>query len=158
MTKQAPKVRVSQPPPVLAKLVNRPGGILREQAIARSQQNLETQRDAAHKALLGLIDMLDAMSDPPPDRLPELRRNIDRLIAIADTFGMGPLAQAARRLSELLLVFRDKSGACPGAIAVHLRAMRLFAGAAPDEAKVKELIGELDRVLTHFGAQVPQGA
>ncbi len=154
MKSRAPKVRVSKPSPTLTALVNRPGGMLRDAAIARGQAALEVQREPARKALLLLIAALDVMAQGAvsANQLRELQRLTDQVISLASLFGMMPLEGAGKRLSELLSVLQAKGLAHGEAIAVHVRAMRLFAAAGEQAPGVME---ELDRVLAHFGASAP---
>lgn len=157
MGRQAAKFRISRPPPKLAGMVNRPGGLLRDAAIAHGQRALEQHRASARERLSGLIEVLDADTRAPglPGDGCELQRTTDRVIELAALFELAELEDAGKSLSELLSLFRATGRPHAGAIAVHVQAMRLLAGAAaPSEmAGVMEKLG---RVRAHFGAGAPK--
>lgn len=154
MAKSNAKVRVSRPPPRLTDLANRPGGMPRDLAIARGQEALEGHRAPAQDAIAGLLCALeDGLADYPGDAQGMLRTT-DQLIALANLFGMHMLERAAKRLSVLLASFHAGGESHAEALAVHVRALRLLNGSLPD-ATAASVIGELNRVLAHFGIREP---
>lgn len=156
MNKRKPSVRVSKPPARLLTLVNRPGGLLREEAIARSVKRLEAQRGAAQHAMLNLIDALEtsAQGALTTDLLHDNLRLTDQLISLAFLFGNEQLAQVGERLCALLLALIALDEVHQEPVDVHIRALRLFAPPAnPPERVVSHIHAGLDKILVRYGAQ-----
>ena len=140
----------------LAELLDRPGGMGRQQAIAQATQNVEAMRGTFMKTLAGLIDRLCQVAEPgrAPDasRLAELEALANQVITLSDTYGFLHLTEATMRLCDLIVALAGRNIMLEDALALHVQAVRLFSPAnAPmtDEA-ANVVLQELRRVLTHF--------
>lgn len=145
----------------LTTLVNRPGGMWREKAIAEAERRVEELRGPSMDALDEEIELLEAIAtdfvDRPRERLMDVRRAADHIITLAGTFGLLSLNEAAKRLCDLAIAFANRDTMDRDSIAVHLRAVRLFgpksAVVSADAALV--ILAELRKVLEHFDVAIP---
>lgn len=141
----------------LATLAKRPGGMWRGQAIAEAARLVEALREPAMDdidALIGRLEIAstDRKSDPLA-QMKEVQGLTDSLITLGGTFGLESLVEASKRLSDLAYAFRTRGEVDDKAIAVHVRAIRLFGpkgSTLPDDAAEQVLI-QLRKVLQHFG-------
>jgi hypothetical protein len=154
MTKSREKVRVSRPPAHLSALINRPGGMLRDIAISRGQAGLEKLRAPAKQMLLSQVAELEELAAVGIAAQSNLFGKIDAIISLAETFDMIALSETGRRLSDLIKMLATHDAAHPKAIAVHLRAMRLFCLPQSDIATAG-IMDELDRVRKHVHTRFP---
>jgi hypothetical protein len=152
MPKPSSKVRVSRPPPQLATLVSKPGGLLRDVAIARCERALEAHRAPAGDAMLALVCDLENLTEPPmtPTGLRYLLGVTNQLIALAGMFGMTAVEDAAKRLSDLAQAMRNRDDIPSSALTVHIRATRLLVTGKQTAAAIKQVLAELDSVRVYF--------
>jgi len=148
----------------LTSLVNRPGGMWRDQAIAEAERRVEELRATSMDVIDDEIGQLEAMgadfSCRPHEQLTDIKRVADRVITLAGTFGLSSLSEAAKRLCDLTNAFADREFIDRGSIEVHIRAIRLFGPKSPAvraEAALTILL-ELRKVLEHFGVAIPDDA
>jgi len=139
----------------LLALVNRPGGVRREEAIAEATRRVETMRDPYMEIvdeLIGQLEATAALLDGDPDKGLVIMQDLaNRLITIAGTFGLSFLVEASMRLCDLTQMFTTRSPLDLSAITVHVRAIRLFGPLNPPvpEAAAKHVLLELQRVVQH---------
>ena len=144
-------VRIFPAPGYLATLVERPGGLPRSLAIIEGQRRLEAQRPPALAVIGGLIETLENLAAAPA-RLPDIRRAADQLITLATLYGLDGLAEAGRRLCDLVLALEAQQAMHGDAIAVHVRALRLLCA---DASNAPRILDELSRVRSHLQAAGP---
>ena len=142
----------------LAMLVDRPGGQAREELVAEAQRNLESARDASMAAIEEAIGMLEDLSrstlPASPERLRQFETLADRIITLAETFGLDFLSEAAKRLCDLIVATADRGERLAEFLGVHVRAIRFLApGAhAVNEQSARHVLAGLAAVLKHVGA------
>lgn len=154
-------VAIHTPSSRLTTLVNRSGGMWREQAIEEATRRVEELRGPAMDSLDRTIAQLEVVATDVggerTDRLHDARRLADRIIALAETFGLSALAEATKRLCDLLNAFCARKFVDEASIRVHLRAIRLF---GPKSAQLSDevlvtVLAELRKVLDHFQIEIP---
>lgn len=156
MKKRSPPARIFKPPPTLSSLVSRPGGLLREEAIARGKKRMEAQREPAQHAMLNLIAALESSTQPrvTVEQLRDCLGLTDQLISLALMFGNEQLAQVAERFCALMLAFIETGEVHQEPIAVHIQALRMFAPPANPPLPVAVNIQTgLDKILIRFGVR-----
>ena len=162
---QTPKrglVRTHFPQNRLTALVNRPGGVWRHEAIAEATRQLETLRESSMDGVDSLIGKLEIVAarkgQDATAHLAEIQQLADQIITIAGTFGLMFLMETAKRLCDLTQAFLARGQSDAAAIAVHVRAIRLFGpkgNPLSDEAAQGVLL-ELRKVLEHFAIIIPE--
>jgi hypothetical protein len=149
MTRRKP--RLQYPETRLTKLLARGQGRPRAEAVLAGTKRLEAQRAPAMAALEALIAGLERH---PPARglLTEISRDGDRIIALALTFGLLPLADAAKRLCDMTALFRERNSFEAEALGVHIRALRLFAPDSPilGDEEAMLVLGRIAALAAHF--------
>lgn len=116
-------VRTFRPDVRLPKLLNQPGGLTAEQALARANEGLESIREScleATDAKIAALQDLAAASEASGDRIYRLSNEV---FAEAGAFGLSELSAVAHSLCSLLAV----NGAAPpprAAVNVHVSVMR----------------------------------
>ena len=154
------QVVIHTPTNRLAALVNRPGGMERETAIAHATKRVEALRQPTLEILDGLIgeleiaNALDTMS--LEQRLHAILQLGDRIITLAGTFELTFLTEATKRLCDLMPVLSARHMSGRDQVAVFISAIRLFGpkGETVPEAAAKDVLAELRRVLEHFGVMI----
>jgi hypothetical protein len=155
-------VRTHFPQNRLTTLINRPGGTWRDEAIAEATRQVETLRDTSMDTVDTLIAKLEAIAarkgQNATEQLKEIQATADQIITIAGTFGLVFLVETAKRLCDLAQAFLARGRADGEAIAVHIRAIRLFGpkGTALDDQAANSILLELRRVLQHFEVAIPE--
>ncbi|HEV2563378.1 MAG TPA: hypothetical protein VGT78_14675 [Rhizomicrobium sp.] len=146
----------------LSSLINRPGGTWRDEAIAEATRQVETLRDSSMDAVDALIGKLEAAAARKEqgaiEQLKEIQQLSDQIITIAGTFGLVFLVETAKRLCDLAQAFLARGKTDAEAIAVHIRAIRLFGpkGTALSDQAANSVLLELRRVLQHFEVAIPE--
>ena len=99
-------------------------------------------------ALENLIAALEADSR----NLVRVGRDGDRIVTLAQAFGLTPLADAARRLCDLVLLLRQGGRNQPDAVTVHVQALRLFAPGSPvvGDAEAAMVLGRIAALAAHL--------
>lgn len=144
----------------LSELLDRDGGIARQQAIARATQNVEAMRATFMERLGELIDRLATVAEPgrAPDasRLAELEALANQIITLSGTYGFTHLTEATMRLCDLIVALMARNTVLEDALALHVQAVRLFAPANPPmtDGAAHVVLQELRRVLAHFDIAV----
>ena len=83
------------------------------------------QREMGFAALEALIALLEAGSPARDD---------DRIVTLALTFGLTPLADATKGLCYMTALLRKRNSFDAEALGVHIRALRLLHPTAPSSA------------------------
>ena len=147
-----PKTRLSE-------LVQRAGGISRDDAVEGAMQQMESLRGESDDVIETTIAALEAIGQAAlkkgkcsPEQMREILQHGDQMVTLAGTFGYGPLGIASRSLCDMAdgLIHAGSDDVAP--ILVHVQAIRMMAprsAALPPEA-VDKVLAELTRVLTHF--------
>ncbi|MEZ5996439.1 MAG: hypothetical protein R3C25_11900 [Hyphomonadaceae bacterium] len=146
----------------LARFLNAPGGMTREEAKARADSKIERLRPRSEadmaEALKSMANLL-ATCDGPPDAAvrKELHRLSCVLVSLGGTFGRAALSKAGYSLCRLLDELGE--GWDQSAVDVHFNAMRLLftPGAIPPEAQVRMVEG-LHKVRSRVVAERSPGA
>ncbi len=137
----------------LTDMVDRPGGIKRDIAIARARSLVETQRPPAIRELEVVICGLEKLASSSgldlQENLPKARRMADRVINLATLYDYLPLADAAMRLSDLCQIFTETQSSDRRAFAVHVQALRLLQAGEGGAPAAKGILVGLDKVLAH---------
>lgn len=148
----------------LATLVNRPGGRLRDEAIAEATRNLETVRGTSMDAIEDLIGDIERQCDDcctaPKVACEEIKRLANQIITISGTYGLSGLSEACKRLCDLISAAATRPKVLQGPLSVHVGAIRLLSpkNSPLDATSAMLLLGELRRVLEHFDVAVPKEA
>jgi hypothetical protein len=144
----------------LATLAKRPGGMWRGQAIAEAARLVEALREPAMDdidALIGRLEIAstDRKSDPLA-QMKEVQGLTDSLITLGGTFGLESLVEASKRLSDLAYAFRTRGEVDDKAIAVHVRAIRLFGPKAIGPQSMS-MSSRMRRKIVGVGRQLDRG-
>jgi hypothetical protein len=117
-------VRKFEPDVRLKKMLEQPGGVSAEQAIARAKQGLESIREDCLGATDEKIAALQALAGAnEPGRGEKMYRLSNEVFAEAGAFGLGELSAVAHSLCSLL-VAHEGSQLPRAAMTVHVEAMR----------------------------------
>ncbi len=113
------------------------------------------QREMGFAALEALIALLEAGS-PTPSRLPELARDDDRIVTLALTFGLTPLADATKGLCYMTALLRKRNSFDAEALGVHIRALRLFAPDSPliSDMEAALVLGRIAALAAHLASHL----
>ena len=149
------KARIFFPRNHLAALLNRDHGQSRETAVAAATGHLQAQQEMAMAAIQTLIAGLEA-HDPAASMPGSIGRDADRIVTLAQSFGLIALADAARRLCDLVTMLRLRNRHAPDALAVHIQALRLF---APDSSIVGDteatlVLGRIAALTAHLSSRL----
>jgi hypothetical protein len=155
--KRRPAVKTVHVKNALLDLLDQPGGISRDKAIASARQRLENLRADFIPALVAEMakveDIVASSPDPVPAATVKTLLQHQRVIFnLAGSFGYPALQSIAAGLDDLLAAAAG-CGACPlDPILVHVHAARLV---APDAAPMshenqKELLDQLALVRRHL--------
>jgi len=148
----------------LSRLVDRDGGLWRDQAIGEAARGLAVLRERFFDILMGLIKDAEDAALPAPemlqDRLCRLQRLANQIINLAGTFGLAALGEAAKRLCDLTSALKERDTELDDAILIHVQALRLFAprAAYPGPEAASAILAELRRVLHHFEIPILEDA
>lgn len=143
-----------------ADLVARFGGLSRDEAIARANQELESMRPEADKVIEHAVAQLEKIvaesvrtRDCGPAVLKKLIPLCDQIVTLSGTYGYASLDKATRSLCDLLdgLMRLNKSDIA--SILVHVQTIRMMAPAATTlkPEQVDLMLFELAKLLAHYG-------
>lgn len=136
----------------MAQLVNQPGGITAEEAVASAEQRLEGLRDR------GLSDIADTIArihlvgaglrqQWTEAGCGELYRSSNSLIGIAGLFGKAGLGDVARSLCTLVERSRAAREWDHAAVQSHIDSLRLLSGTAVSPAQVAMVAAALRQLV-----------
>jgi hypothetical protein len=147
-----PKTRLSE-------MVQRAGGVSREDAVEGAMQQMESLRGESDDVIEATITALESVGQSAQQRrkcsreqMFEILQHGDQLVTLAGTFGYGSLGIASRSLCDMTDGMLRAGSDDVAPILVHVQAIRMMAprsAALPPEA-VDKVLAELTRVLTHF--------
>ncbi len=147
-------VRKFEPEVRLKKLLDQPGGVTAEQAIARAKEGLESIREdclGATDQKIAALQALGAAGEPGYGE--KMYRLSNEVFAEAGAFGLGELSAVAHSLCSLLAA--NEGRAPPRApVLVHVEAMRALRRpelAGDKQARMAVLQG-LRGLVTKFSA------
>jgi hypothetical protein len=142
----------------LAKLAARPGGIMRDIAIEKAKEYLESMRGEGDEAIRQMMDEIEKIAAGaqgnrlPLARIKDVLRLADQTVTLAGTFDYDPFGRCMKSLCDVAdgLLTAGIEDAAP--IVVHVRTMRLVAPGSttlsPEQTEV--VLGELAKILTHY--------
>lgn len=143
----------------LGQMLQKPGGIGRQEACEAAVQNVESLRDEFVGAIPGEIAALEMIVEAagrkrmPASELDAMLRRAGQLLTLSGTYGYDLLDQVVKRFCDLASGMIDKNIEDVAPVNVHLRAMRLVCPGAPElpqEAADNMLTG-LEAVHAHYG-------
>jgi hypothetical protein len=154
-------LRNYRPEVKLQRLLARPGGLTIEQALARATLNVEKLREQCTTAVDAKIEEIAALGIQAEINAQAIYALSDEIFALAGTFKMGEVSQAAYSLCALLSSPEGAKSAA--AIRVHVDALRALRNPeiAANLAATAQVLQGLKNVSKRFGATdglvVPRG-
>ena len=149
-----PKVRLQE-------MLNRPGGVTRDQALEGAMTHLQEisgESDAIIDTAIAAIEAIAGearMNRLTPEQMRAILEQADQIVTLAGTFGYTVLDSAARALCDITdgLLREGKGDAAP--IHVHVRALRLFSpsGVKPGHDESARVLAELDKIMVFYNFQ-----
>jgi hypothetical protein len=149
-----PKIRLQE-------MLNRPGGIAREQALEMAMTNLREisgESDAIIEAAIAAIEAIANQAKAnrlAPEQMREILEQADQVVTLAGTFGYTALDRAARALCDICdgLLRAGLPDAAP--IHVHVRALRMFApsGVQLGKEAAAQVLSELEKIMVFYDFQ-----
>ncbi len=141
---------------LLGELLHMPGGVTREEAVEEAQRLIEELREDFVKSIPAELTMLEdliALVGPTisTTQLSMILDAVDPLLTLTGTFGTPALDAVVKRFCDLCAGMREKGIDAMAPIQVHLSAMRLVWKSQMSEAEASEILGELQRIHTHYG-------
>jgi hypothetical protein len=148
------KADITHPRIALTGLLARGHGRPRAEAVAAATVRLDAQREMAMTAITALIDGLETRTGD----LAAMGRDADRVVTLAQTFGLTPLADAAKRLCDLTALLRLRRRPAPEAVSVHVQALRLFAPGSPalHDAEAALVLGRIAALAAHLSSPLSE--
>lgn len=136
----------------LQHLMNRPNGLLIEQALARAANNVEKLRDQCTAAVDAKIEEIAALGMADAVDAGAIYALADEVYTLAATFKMGETSQAAYSLCALLS--SEEGAKNRAAIRVHVDALRALRNPAiaADIAATGEVLQGLKNVSKRYAA------
>jgi hypothetical protein len=146
-----PKIRLQE-------MLNRPGGISREDALAGAMENVRSISGEGDQQIEDSIVRIEAIAISraktqfSPEDLKAILILADQIVTLAGTFGYSSLDRATKNLCDMAdgLLYTDRGEVAP--ILVHVRAVRLFAptslGLSEEEAQ--KVLAELDKIKKFY--------
>ena len=166
MSSNKKKARIFVPPSNLKEQLSRPGGKSRDDAVKAAIAGVEALREQSMGAIDTAIQAVEAAAQEGTGgtlteaNLNDVLRSADEIVELAGTFHLENLDAAARSLCDLVgLLF--KTSPYPAApVAVHARALRLFAPGRPSlsSIEIEMVFAELGRFRAFFEAKPAAGA
>lgn len=150
----------------LGQLLQKPGGIGREEACEAATQNIETLRDEFVAAIPSEIAALEMIVEAagrkrmPASELDAMLRRAAQLLTLSGTYGYDLLDQVVKRFCDLAVGMIEKNIEDVAPVDVHLRAMRLVCPGAPElpQEAADNMLSGLEAVRAHYGvARLSQG-
>ena len=150
-----------QPERTLRSKLRKPGGVTMEQAVARANGRLEAMRDAKVSAVDEMILAL-ATDMEPVSTDADMYFEITDIYALAGSFGLRHVGQAAKSLCELIeanddadeeMVVSDKrAAALKNAVRVHVESLKALRRPEmlENEAGRELLVTGLESVVAHL--------
>lgn len=145
-------LRSYRPEVRLQRLMERPGGLVIEQALARAEQNVEKLREQCTNAVDAKIEEIAALAAAADIQAAAIYALADEVYTLAATFKMGEASQAAYSLCALLS--SEEGAKNRAAIRVHVDAMRALRNPAiaADGAATAQVLQGLKNVSKRYAA------
>jgi hypothetical protein len=163
MSAKAPKkkARVFLPHSNLKEQLSRAGGKSRDEAVKAAMAGVETLREKSMDAIDTAIKAVEAVAQEGNNgklsetNLKDVLRNADEIVELAGTFDLPNLDAAGRSLCDLVGLLLKTSPFPAEPIAVHARALRLFAPGRPSLSaiEIEMVLAELERFRAFFEAK-----
>lgn len=154
----ASQCKITPVPNRLGRLLRKPGGVAREQALQAAAENVETLREEFVAAIPGEVAALEAIlaagkQKITAESLDAMLRRADQLLTLSGTYGFDRLDTVVKRFCDLASGMIDKHIEDLAPVSVHLRAMRLVCPGAPEisQAEVEHMLESLVRLHAHYG-------
>lgn len=154
----APAFKVTKIPNNLGKKLQRPGGILRDQALKDAGERVENLREQFVGAIPGEIAALEAIlancgAKVPPEGLDAMVCRAGQILTLSGTFGLDLLDTVVKYFCDLAVGMIEKNIDHVAPVSLHLRAMRLVCpgGTEFSQAEVDHMLAGLTRVHAHYG-------
>jgi hypothetical protein len=142
----------------LQEMLNRPGGISREEALSAALENVRSISGEGDQQIEDAIVKIEAIAISPgksqflPEDLKAILELADQIVTLAGTFGYSSLDRATKNLCDMAdgLLHTDRGEAAP--ILVHIRAVRLFAPSASalSEEEAQKVLAELEKIKKFY--------
>jgi len=166
MSSNKKKSRIFLPPSNLKEQLSRPGGKSRDEAVRAAIAGVEALREESMGAIDTAIQAVEAAAQQGHDgklseaNLKDVLKNADEIVELAGTFQLENLDAAGRSLCDLVGLLLKTSPYPAAPIAVHARALRLFAPGRPilSEIEIEMIFAELARFRLFFEAKPAAGA
>ncbi len=146
-----PKIRLQE-------MLNRPGGISRDQALEGAISNLDDMKGEGNIIIENAIAAIEALSAQvnggklAPEVMKEILEQADQVVTLAGTFAYVALDRAARGLCDITdgLMQAGKGDAAP--VLVHVRALRMFAPRSIPLGKEAsdQVLAELEKIMVFY--------
>lgn len=150
-----PKTRLSE-------MVQRLGGISREDAVANARTELESMRAKSDAVIGESLSALEAIAYKPasreghsPEQMREILTICDQVVTLAGTFGYGALDKATRSLCDVADGLLQSVRGDAASVMVHAQAMRMVAPGAPplSAEQAEKMLSELAKIKSKYGFQ-----
>ncbi len=143
----------------LGQMLQKPGGMAREEACQAAGENVESLRDEFVSAIPGEIAALEAIVEAagrkrmPASELDAMLRRAGQLLTLSGTYGYDLLDQVVKRFCDLACGMIEKNIEDVAPVDVHLRAMRLVCPGAPElpQEAADHILNGLAAVHAHYG-------
>jgi hypothetical protein len=153
-----PKIRLQE-------MLNRPGGISRDQALEGAIANLDDMKGESNLIIEDAIAAIEASSAQvhggqlSPEVMKEILEQSGQVVTLAGTFGYVALDRAARGLCDITdgLILAGLGDAAP--VLVHVRALRMFAPRSLPLSKdaCEQVLAELEKIMVFYDLKpIPQ--
>jgi hypothetical protein len=156
------EARILTVPPRLRNLLNRPGGVQKDAAVAKAQDGVESLRgtlvDSISDEILAIERIVEAANaDLPVPTLTVISRHANAIYNLAGTYGYSMLKAVTTSLIDLVNLMADQNNGCPDPIIVHLRAAKLVAPGMPPLPRqdADMLLIQLRKVVSRFERHTP---
>ena len=149
------KALIHFPKTRLSELVQRFGGLTREEAVAAATIQLESLRQEADSAVETAIAQLEKMAGDRGAGAAAMKQMLplcDQIVTLAGTYGYGALDKATRSLCDLMDGLITAGMQDRASIRVHVQTIRMMApGNSLGANHVEVLLFELHKLLDHHG-------
>jgi len=153
------RVRAQFPNLRIAELVDRFGGLTRDEAVEAATQLVEALRPQADQEIHSAVVLLETgitvaeMENGSDASIRALFPLCDRIVTVAGIYGYAALDKASRSLGDLLVGLICAGKRDIASIQVHVRTIRLLAlnSVALGEEQIATMLSELAKLLDYHG-------
>jgi hypothetical protein len=144
----------------LSTLIDRFGGVSRDDAVDGAMKQLESMRAESDAVIERSISQVETLIPPAvkegkftPESMREVLRLCDQIVTLAGTFGYANLDTASKSLCDVAdgLLRSDRYDVSP--IRVHVQALRMLAPLSPplSALEVETILSELGKIIGFYG-------